>query len=432
MHVLIVGLNHRTAVVDLRENFSFSEGALDKCYDILLGTKGIRECMILSTCNRVEIYAYVTEVEGATRTILDFMVDHSGIEKQMLTSHLYILNDAEAISHLFRVAAGLDSMIIGEPQITGQVREAYERASLLGATSTFFNCLFRMTAEVAKKVRSETEIGKGSVSVGCAAVQLARDFFTDFKDLRILVLGTGEMSTAVTKNLFMLGVKDITVVSRTVERARELAVFVHGKPMDLKNALAHLIDFDIIISATASPHPVITKKDMALSMKHRHNRPVFIIDIAVPRDVEKGINDLSHVTLYNIDDLQAMVAENYGKRKIEAGKAESIIKLKTQEFMTWHHSREVIPTIVLLRKKFDHVRRMELEQLSYRHSELVRDEEKIIHKVTESYMNKLLHGPITVLKKLSINGKGKEAIDMIRQLYELDEEVSDDNSECVL
>jgi glutamyl-tRNA reductase len=399
MHLFLLGLSHHTAPVELRERVEFSGPQLQEALATLVQLAGIAEAAVLSTCNRMELYLVAEEVERARRDALTFLTTFHRLPAEALRDHLYGRAGADAAQHLFRVAAGLDSLVVGEPQILGQVKDAYAAASGLQATGALLNRLFHWSFQVGKRVRAETGLAEGAVSVSYAAVSLARKIFGDLQNLAVLVVGAGEMAKLTATHLHAQSVRRIAITSRTPGHAQALADAVSGAvvPWDLLHAA--LADADIVITATGAPVPVIGRAHVQRATAGRR-RPLFLIDIALPRDVEPAAGDLEQVFLYNIDDLRAIVAENLKRRAGEVERAEGIVLEEVRRFEAWLRSREALPTVIALRQRFDAIRRAELQRLEPKLTALPPEARARVEEITRLVVEKLLHTPTEQLKAI--------------------------------
>lgn len=424
MHFVAVGLNHKTAPVEIREKLAFSGDKLKAGLEALLAREHISEAVILSTCNRTEIYAYtVGTPQTGLAEIKDFLAG-TGDGSIAFDNHLYTLTDLEVIYHLFKVVSSLDSMILGEAQILGQVKNAFHQGLEYGAVSTHLTRLFRQAVEVGKRVRTQTEIGESAVSISYAAVELARKIFGELAGRTVLVIGAGEMSELTVKTLAAHGIQSILVANRTHARAQELAVKFHGSAVDYDALTDNLAKADIIISSTGAPHSVINLGMVKTAMKIRRNRPLFLIDIAVPRDIEENIHSLDNVYLYNIDDLENVVEANLAKRELQVGRAEAIIAEEIEKFSQWLSSRQVVPLIKALRNYGHEIRSQELERLFNRLPELNAKERECISFTTNLIVNKLLHQPVVSLKEMACNDTESSGLytSFVEKLFNLEVE----------
>jgi glutamyl-tRNA reductase len=418
MRLLVVGLSHRTAPIELRESVDFARGGLDGALKAL-STRGIsQESVVLSTCNRAEVYA-VTESDVESERIAQFFSEYHQLDHRDMVEHLYTLASGEAARHLFRVAAGLDSLVVGEPQILGQVKAAYTVASDLQFTGPLLNRLFHSAFAVGKRVRSETGLGEGAVSVSYAAIALAKKIFGKLSGLGVLVLGAGEMAKLTAIHLKAQHVRQMAIASRTLAAAERLAARLDAEAVawtDLDRALASA---DIVVTATGANEPVLTRSRVEDVMRQRRSRPLFIIDIAVPRDVDGAVGDLEQVFLYNIDDLQTIVKENLTRRSGELARAESIVAEEVTRFVSWVQSRDVIPTVVALRQRFEAIRQSELLRLEPKLSGLPPEARARIDEITRLIVEKLLLTPTEQLKAVSDETTVVAYADALNRLFRL-------------
>ncbi|RMF86137.1 MAG: glutamyl-tRNA reductase [Nitrospinota bacterium] len=422
MSILVVGLSHKTAPLEIRERLAFSPHQWQEAVEKLTQYNDIVEAVILSTCNRVEIYARVKEVEAGSEHIIQFLSDYHGLPVSAFRDHLYCLAEEEAIRHLFRVASSLDSMVIGEPQILGQVKEAYQQAKAYGLVGRLLGPLFEKSFTVAKKIRTETRIAENAVSISFAAVELARKIFVDLHTRTALLIGTGEMAELAAQHLVQQGVRKLLICNRTFEHAQTLAGRLQGEAIPYEDLFSSLERVDIVISSTAAPHPILTKATMQEVVRRRRYQPMFLIDIAVPRDIEASVNEIDHVYLYDIDDLQSVVEANLRERQKEALVAEEVIKKEVAAFQRWRETLQVTPTIVALRQKAETIRQQEVSKTLRKLKDLSEKDRQAIEALTMAITNKLLHAPIVNLKKGAESAEGNLFISAVRQLFELDKE----------
>jgi len=420
MNALVIGLNHNTADIEVREKFAFNGSKLDEGLKAFKELSVVEEGIILSTCNRVELYANVSDVDKAILDIKGFLSSFHNIPLESLNRALYIYTDKEAVRHIFRVASSLDSMIVGEPQILGQVKDAFELALQKKTTGVLLNKLMKKAISVAKRVRTETKIAENAVSISFAAVELAKKIFTDLSKKVFMLLGAGEMAELAAKHLITSGVKEVLVSNRTYERACELAKELKGKAVRFDDFINEMVRTDIVICSTGAPTYILTKSQMHKVMRERRQRQVFIIDISVPRNIDPEINDLENVYLYNIDDLQGVVDANIFERKKEAEKAEKIVDEEVEKFIKWQESLDSVPTIVALREKAEEIKKKELERLLNKLNNLSNEEKEAIECMASAIINKLIHPPTAALKNSS---EDKEVlVAVIRRLYGLEDE----------
>jgi glutamyl-tRNA reductase len=426
-HLLCLGLNHTTAPLSIREQLAFAPTPLHAalarfgpmhCSERLAD---IAEAAILSTCNRLEIYALVKEPDEAIDSLVGFLSEARNVPVETLRDHLYSYVGEEAVRHLMNVASGLDSLILGEPQILGQVVEAYRAAMTHGAVGTVLSRLFRRAIHAGKRARSETSISTSAASVSSVAVQLASHVFGDLADCEVLVAGAGEMGELAVRALMERGARGLLVANRTYDRAVQLARQWDGEAMTFERLSEGLTRADIVISATNAPHTILDRAEVETAMQSRADRPMFIIDIAVPRDVDDEVDSLPNVHLYNIDDLESQVENNLDGRRAEVPRVESIVDAEVQVFMGWLASLEVVPTISQLRKQAEVVRCAEVERALNRLDTLSDAEREVVLKLSTRLVNKLLHEPITCLKEEAASGNGVAYTQAMRHLFRLEQ-----------
>ena len=419
MQLLLVGVSHRTAPVELRERLDFSATGLDKALAALAGSPAHHEATIVSTCNRVELYVSCDDPEVARGAIHGFLSEFHGIPTDQLAPHLYAKTGQDAVAHLFRVASGLDSLVMGEPQVLGQVKEAFSAASKLGSTGPMLNKLFHAAFAAGKRVRSETGLGEGAVSVSYAAVALARKIFGNLTGRSVLVIGAGEMGKLTALHMKSQGIGRLIITSRTAAHAAMLAGNMGGVATPWESLPSALAEADIVITATGASTPFISESMLAQTMKARRQRPLFIIDIAVPRDVESAAGELEQVFLYNIDDLQAVVQENMSKRGSEASEAERIVSHEVSRFISWLNSRGAVPTVVALRQRFESIRQAELRRLEPKLASLPPEARARVEEITRLIVEKLLINPTEQLKAISDADTVAAYSDALNRLFSL-------------
>lgn len=424
VHLIVVGLNYRTAPVEMRERFALSEQEMPLALEGLKQTTGILEGVIVATCNRTELYAVVDRAQLCGHYIRAFMEQWFKISRKEFNSHLYMYEDDRAVEHLFRVTSGLDSMIIGETQILGQVRDAFFLAQEQKATGTLFNRLFKQAITVAKRAHTETSIGENAVSVSYAAVELGKRIFGRFDDKKVMIVGAGKMSELTAQHLHSNGAKEVFVVNRTLEKAQELAEKFQGTAMSMDDAIDRLKDADIIISSTGAEKFVITKKQIEAAMVARKKKPLFLIDIAVPRDIEPSCGDISNVFLYDIDDLEGIVETNVAKRRKEAAIIERMIAEEQEVYQLWYATLGVSPVIRALQEKAAAIQETTLDNLLRKLPELDERQVKVIRKLTKSIVNQVIHDPILRIKELAAEKRSDEALKLFVQLFALENEVA--------
>lgn len=419
MNFWITGVNHKNAPVEVRERLAFDEGTLPAALRQLQQRPGFQEGLILSTCNRVEIALASDDTLHAELAIDQFLADTRSVDRAWVRPYLYRFDGREAIRHLFRVAASLDSMVVGEPQILGQLKSAYAIAKHQGAVSGFMDTLLTRAFNVAKRVRSETAIGATAVSISYAAVELAREIFGSLEEKRVMLVGAGKMSEAAARHLKRCGASHIFVTNRTQERAREMAQLFQGKIVEYTEFIGFLPEIDIVIASSGAPHFILTADAMRKVIEARRNRPVFLIDIAVPRNIEPAVNALDNVFLYDIDDLQKVVDTNLRGRMQEAEDAEIIIGEEVERMVSRLKTREVAPTIVSLQEQLESVRVAELARHRNKFGSITREQEEALELLTRSIVNKIAHGPISELRKQAAQPEGHHFISAIRRIFRL-------------
>jgi glutamyl-tRNA reductase len=425
MELIVIGLNHKTASIDLRERMAVAGDHMEGALHQVKSLPSLRENMILSTCNRVEIYAAVRETEKAILDLKHFLSQYHALPLKEFEKNLYSLIGEDAVKHVFRVASSLDSMVVGEPQILGQIKSAYEIAVESKTSGLILHRLLHRAFHVAKKVRTETKIGDSAVSVSSVAVELAQKIFETLEEKTVLLIGAGEMCELAARHLISGGVEKVLVTNRTYERAISLAEEFKGEAIPFEEMNQGLKKVDIVISATDAPKYLIRHDQMAKVIKDRKNKPLFFIDIADPRDIEPSVGDIENVYLYNIDDLKKVADENIKDREKEARKAEAIVQDEVIKFVNWYHSLEVAPTIVALRKKFEEIRKRELEKTFSLHPNLSDKERRSLEALTSAIINKILHTPSTLLKQTNEEAMADLYLDTLRTLFQLPETSSE-------
>lgn len=419
MKLLITGVSHKTAPVEVRERLAFREEALPSVLADLQARDGVSEALILSTCNRVEI-AVTTEDAGDPQQVVDaFLSEQKRVEPDALGPYVYRHEGREAIHHLFRVAASLDSMVVGEPQILGQLKAAYGAAKATGACCGWLEGLMTRAFSVAKRVRSETGIGQMAVSVSFAAVELARKIFGSLHNRTVMIVGAGKMSELAARHLRRSGASHVYVTNRTYERAVELAHVFQGTPVEYGRFTAMLPEVDIVVASSGAPDYILRKDDVQRVIAARRNRPVFLIDIAVPRNIDPAVNDLDNVFLYDIDDLQGVVNANLRERMKEADHAEAIVTEEVERMMARLKVQEVAPVIVHLQEQLEQIRRAELEKVRRKYGPLTEKQEEAFEALTRGIINKIAHGPISELRNQAGNPDGVHVIAAIRKVFHL-------------
>lgn len=420
MFPVAIGLNHRSASVEIREKMSFHHYQMQEVLRELKSYPGLQGVVILSTCNRTEVYAATTDVEVGIYSIKKFLASHHGIEENVLEQYLYVHTLYDAVRHLFRVVSGLDSMVRGETQILGQVSNAYQQASEAEVTNKAVNVLFQTALAVGKRVRTDTLIDQHPVSISYTAVELAKQHFGELQGKGILIMGAGEMSTLTAKHLVAAGATTVMVSNRSYEKAVNLAKECSGRAVRFDDMDQYLEEVDIVISATASKHFVILPERMQEIMNIRKGRPMLLIDIAVPRDIHPDVGQIPLITLFDIDDLRGVVDRHHQEREIAAVNAEKIIEEEMLIFLKWHNSLFVVPTILALQQKGQKIKDSQLSRALERLGELTPNQEKIISSMANSIVNHLLHGPITNLKEYATTSQGHLYTEILQNLFDLD------------
>ena len=420
MAIVVVGLNHTTAPVAVRERLAFSDATLAEALAHFRPPE-VQELVILSTCNRVEMYLQTSDVDVSMASAVGFMAACHAVPPTQFTPHLYQLSDLEAVRHLLRVAASLDSLVLGEPQILGQVKAAYLAAQAAGRTGLIFSQLFERALRVAKTIRTETGISDHAVSVSYAAVELAKKIFESLQQRTVMVLGAGDTAELAARHLVSQGVTRVFIANRTSERAVLLAQALQAKAIPWEAFPEHLAYTDIVISSTSAPHPIIQPAMVREALRARRSRPMFFIDIAVPRDIDPAVNTLENVFLYDIDDLHNVVQENRRERQREALEAEALVWQEVQQFQQWLAVRDAVPTIVAMRQHAEAIRLQELEKALHKLGPLDERQRRVLEALTCGIVNKLLHAPTVYLKRASPEGQGRDAVHVVRHLFNLDE-----------
>ena len=424
MHLFLVGVSHRTAPVDLREKLDFSSGDVGAAVEALAARSSAAESVVLSTCNRSEIYVASASLEAARDEIVRFLAEYHQLPAESFTPHLFSVTEADVARHLFRVAAGLDSLVVGEPQILGQVKDAFQAAAERRCTGPVLRKLFDWSFNVGKRVRSETALGEGAVSISFAAVQLARKIFGRLHGRRVLVVGAGEISTLTAQHLRAHGVGEVAITSRTAAHAQALATEVSGHWVPWDGLASALGNADIIVTATGSQRPIITRALVESALGRHRRDPLFIIDVAVPRDVEAAVGEIEQVFLYNVDDLQTIVEENITRRTSEIERAEVIVNEELAKFLAWRRSRGAIQTVVALRDRFDAIRRSELQRLDPKLAGLPPETRALFDQMTRLIVEKLLLDPTEQLKALPDEETQVAYTEAVNRLFRLRDEAS--------
>jgi glutamyl-tRNA reductase len=411
MTLIAFGINHKTAPVELREKVAFSDDTLVDALASLRRSTGAEESVIISTCNRTEIYAQAEDLQ--LHQIEAWLADFHGLEKNALSQNSYSHSQQDAVQHIMRVASGLDSLILGEPQILGQVKQAYTSAKDSGSVNGSFERLFQQTFSVAKKVRSETEIGANAVSVAYAAVQLAKHIFSSLQNTTVLLIGAGETIELVARHLKDLDVKAIIVANRTLERARLIAQPLGAKVLTLAQIPHNLQQADIVISSTASQLPILGKGMVESALKQRRYKPMFLVDLAVPRDIEGEVSELDDAYLYTVDDLQHIVEQNLASRQNAALEAEKLIAVQVQTYLNWTQSQESIDLLRDFRQQSE-LQRDKLQARALNQLAEGKDAEQVIIELANKLTNSLIHSPTKALKQAA-ETQDKSTLELLRQ-----------------
>jgi len=420
MKLFLAGVSHRTAPVETRERLAFPEAKLAGALQDLAAQPGITEACILSTCNRVEISLATQDEVDASAALRSFLAATHNIDCASLGPQFYVHEGKDAIHHMFRVAASLDSMILGEPQILGQMKQAYAAARGEGVVGGLLENVLTSAFKAAKRVRTETGIGQMAVSVSYAAVELARKIFGNLSGKSTMIIGSGKMSELAVRHLRRSGLAHIFVTNRTHQRAVELAQAFNGTAVDYTRFVSMLPEVDIVIASTGATNYVLTKEDMQRVIAARKNRPMFLIDISVPRNIDPGVNDLENLFLYDIDDLQGVVNANLKERNKEAERAEAIVNAEVDKMITRLHVQEVAPTIVSLQEQLEDIRAGEVAKTLRRLPNLSQADRDAIEAMSRAIMNKVAHGPISALRHHAGQPEGAQVISAIRRVFHID------------
>ncbi|MTH52948.1 glutamyl-tRNA reductase [Bacillus mangrovi] len=423
MHILSVGINHKTAPVDIREKLSFDPAELGPAMAKLKTQKSVLENIIVSTCNRTEIYAVVDQLHTGRYYLKAFLSEWFSLEMEQFAPFLTFYENDGAVDHLFRVSCGLDSMIVGETQILGQVRTSFLQGQELETTGTVFNYLFKEAVTLAKRAHSETEIASHAVSVSYAAVQLAKKIFGRLSSKHVLILGAGKMSELAAQNLHGNGVSKVTVVNRTLQKAEQLAGRFSGRALAMNQLEEALLEADIVISSTGSKDFIVTKDMMAEVEKHRKGNPLFMVDIAVPRDLDPEIATLESIFLYDIDDLEGIVEANIKEREAAAERVGVMIELEIVQFKQWLNTLGVVPVITALRDKALSIQAETMQSIERKLPELSEREIKLLNKHTKSIINQLLRDPILKVKELAAEPGGEDSLELFADIFNISEQV---------
>ncbi|WP_407272638.1 glutamyl-tRNA reductase [Radiobacillus sp. PE A8.2] len=426
MHILVVGINYRTAPVEIREKLTFADDAVADAMQQLNNQKSVLENVIVSTCNRTEIYAVVDQLHTGRYYIKQFLAEWFGIEKEQFTSHLAISENDGAIEHLFRVTSGLDSMVVGETQILGQVKQAFLLAQQHKTTGTMFNELFKQAITLAKRAHKDTEISDHAVSVSYAAVELSKKIFGNLTNKHVVILGAGKMGELAAKNLKGSGVKKVTVINRTLEKAEAIAAQLDGVARTMDGLADALLAADILISSTGASNYVLSKEVLAPIHKQRKGRPLFLVDIAVPRDLEPALGDLENVFLYDIDDLQGVVDANLEARQHASEAIELFIEEEIVLFKQWVQTLGVVPVISALREQALAIQAETMKSIERKMPNLTEREKKVLNKHTKSIINQMLKQPILQAKEMAGEPQSDHALEMFIRIFGIEETVREE------
>lgn len=425
MPLAVVGVSHHTAPVEVREKLAFGSSEASRALLALRQDAGVEEAVLLSTCNRTEVYLYPAGDSSAARPVERLLERKVGTLAAPMQKYVFQARGEDVVRHLFQVSAGLDSLVTGEAEIQGQVRDAYERAAALPVdpplAGRVLNRLFQMALSVGGQVRSETSIGEGSASVASVAVALARKIFGSLRGKRVMILGAGQTGQLIVQALAREGVSEVVVANRTPERARELARSVEGRAVELQRMAPALATADIVLASTGAPHAVLTRPIFEEAFPDGSGRPLLVIDVAVPRDVDPSLGDESEVFLYNVDDLRKIVDEQVDLRGEEIPRAQGIIQARSEEFRNWYASLEVVPVIRNMRRRAEDHRLLELERLLRKIDDLKEEDRARLEEFSRRLVNKILHEPTVRLRKGMANGPTAELVDAVRFLYGLEE-----------
>lgn len=420
MHFVVVGLSHKTAPLDLREKIAVDSDKVPEVLSALLQDGDIEEGMLISTCNRVEAYLVAKHVQRGVDAAIEVLSKAGGVSKEALSGCLYVKNTDEAVAHLFRVAAGIDSMVVGESQISGQVKEAYAAAVANRATGIYINKLIHRTLNVSKRIRTETGIGQHPVSVSYAAVLLAERIFGDLQGRRALLLGAGEMGALAARHLSDRKVGEVWISNRTREKADEVARLLGGEVIPFDQFAGRLDEVDIVIASTAADEFVVREPEVREAMHRRKGRPMFFIDISVPRNIDPAIDKIENVYLYDIDHLKGIVESNLKEREREARRAEAIIESEVKGFLSYVGQIDLSPTIEQLSKKFDSIRRRELEKYFGKTDSITPELRESMEGCTRAIVNKILHDPIILMKTEEPQEGSPKYSEILRKLFKLE------------
>ncbi len=420
MNIIVVGLSHKTAPVELRELLVVPDSRMGEALNRLMAHAGIREGMLLQTCNRVEVYAVADQVEQGFSAIQEFFVDtHLSVSAEQLLPRLYCHAEDRAITHLFRVASSLDSLVVGEPQILRQVKDAFQEALTHNATGVLLNKVVKKAISVAKRVRTETRIAENAVSVSYAAVELAKKVFSNLAARTVMLVGAGEMAKLAAQHLVNHGVHEVLLTTRDPVRAADMATRFNGVSIPFEEFRADLHRADIVLCSTGASHYLISPEDVERAVRARWNRPIFLIDVSVPRNIDPDVRKVDNAFLFDIDDLESHVEQNREERMLEATRAECLVKDEVEVILKWLQSLRATPTIVALRKRADALKQAELQKALGRLGTLTPEQQEAVEGLASGIVNKLLHGPLVALKSAAQSSNGLVYIEAARRFYDL-------------
>lgn len=423
LRTVVLGISHKTAPVEVRELLSFSADEIELGLNRLIKKNHVEECAIISTCNRVEIYAATENVEFCLESIKDFLSEFHDVPRETLLPHIYYSIGHMAVRHLFNVASSIDSMVLGEPQVLGQVKQSYKLAAAQRTVGLILNRLFHSSFFVAKRIRTETGIGSHAVSISYVAVELAKRIFDDLSTRSVMLIGAGEMAEIAAQHLISSGIKDLLIASRRLENASLLAGKLNGRSIGFDEVFYHLKDVDIVIAATGSQDFIVKPHHLREAMKLRNNEPMFLIDIAVPRDIDPRIEDMPDVYLYDIDDLRNVSEENIKTRKESLNKAEEIVLEVEKSFELWLSGLKAVPAIIDLKKRFEIIKDSEVSKALDKLGGISEQDRYVVELMASRIVSKILHNPLTKLKKESSTSMGALYVDSIKKLFDLDNEL---------
>jgi len=416
---MVIGLNHRTAPVSIRERFWISEPRRYEILLQLLRSEGIEEAIVLATCNRTEFLLWADDASLAANSIFRLLSSDYGL-KLAEWEHFYRLLDDEALLHIFRVASSLDSLVLGEPQIIAQMKAAWELAKRVGSTARFLDSVMQKALTVSKRVRNETAIGNAAVSIPYAAVELAQEILGTLENKKVVLLGAGKMSELSVRGLLNNGATSVTVINRTLEHAKELAAKLGGTAVSLDDRWQHLVEADIVISSTSCPHTVLSREEGEMLARERNQRPLVIVDIALPRDIDPAVREVKGISLYDIDDLQMVVDHNAGERKDAAEAAEKIVAAEARGFRGKLLAERVVPTIIALRNRLDELCRQELGSFCEECGPFSKDQDEILHAVTSRVTQRIAGSLARELKELPERMEQEQMTALLRRLFHLE------------